>query len=232
MAERIKDISVFVDESGSFDSSSIPSRYYVVCFLFHDQSVEIVNEQERLSNELAELGLTPDHCVHARPLIRRERQYSKMSMTERRIIFSRMLAFARRINIKYKCFCVDKKFITQTEAIHDDLLQQMIRFLINNIRDLNSYDRLKIYYDNGQSQIKDLLKEAFALLSSKTEFVPEVTPYKYRLFQTADLLCTLELTRIKLDREGRISESEKNFFISIQNLKKHYLKPLSRKLFN
>ncbi len=56
-----------------------------------------------------------------------------------------------------------------------------------------------------------------------------MTPAKYRLFQVADFLCTLELTRIKLENEHQISESEKKFFVSIQNLKKHYLKPVARK---
>lgn len=106
----------------------------------------------------------------------------------------------------------------------------MIRFLIDNADQFGAYDTLKIYYDNGQGQIKTLLEEAFALFSAKTVFVPEVTPSKYRLFQAADLLCTLELTRIKLETEKRISESEKKFFISIQNLKKHYLKPIVHKL--
>lgn len=53
-----------------------------------------------------------------------------------------------------------------------------------------------------------------------------------RLFQAADLLCTLELTRIKLEIEKRISESEKKFFVSIQNFKKHYLKPMAHKLWS
>jgi len=225
-----KEISVFVDESGSFDASDFPSRYYLVCLVFHDQSVEIEREVEGLEVALSDLGLSKNHCVHAGPLIRREQDYSNMSRDERRLVFSRMLAFVRRLDISYRCFFVDKKFITQPGAIHDNLLQQMVKFLVDNLDDLGSYDKLKVYYDNGQGQIKDLLKEAFAVFSSRTEFVPEVTPSKYRLFQAADLLCTLELTRIKLELENRISESEKKFFVSIQNLKKHYLKPISQKL--
>lgn len=227
-----KEISVFVDESGSFDASDFPSRYYIVCFLFHDQAVDVGPEVEWLGDELAKLGLSREHCVHAGPLIRREQDYANMSRDERRLVFSRMLAFVRKLNISYRCFVVDKKFITQPSAIHDELLQQMIRFLIDNADVFGSYDTLKIYYDNGQGQIKTLLEEAFALFSAKTVFVPEVTPSKYRLFQAADLLCTLELTRIKLEIEKRISESEKKFFVSIQNFKKHYLKPMAHKLWS
>lgn len=32
-----KEISVFVDESGSFDGNSKSSQYYLICMVFHDQ---------------------------------------------------------------------------------------------------------------------------------------------------------------------------------------------------
>ena len=59
--------------------------------------------------------------------------------------------------------------------------------------------------------------------------IPYVTSSKYRLFQAADMMVTLELIRIKLGNEGRISDTEKMFSLSIQNLKKNYLKLLGRK---
>ena len=34
--DRTKEISVFVDESGSFEPDEESSRYYIVCFVFHD----------------------------------------------------------------------------------------------------------------------------------------------------------------------------------------------------
>ena len=59
--------------------------------------------------------------------------------------------------------------------------------------------------------------------------IPYVTSSKYRLFQAADMMATLELIRIKLGNEGRISDTEKMFSLSIQNLKKNYLKLRGRK---
>ena len=44
-----------------------------------------------------------------------------------------------------------------------------------------------------QSQVRRILAEAFAMYSAKTEFVANVHPDSYRLFQAADLLCTVEL---------------------------------------
>lgn len=43
------------------------------------------------------------------------------------------------------------------------------------------------------------------------------------------MLATLELLRLKLENDRRISDAEKEFFLSIQNLKKNFLKPIARK---
>lgn len=108
-------------------------------------------------------------------------------------------------------------------------ISRLVRFLIDSADTLNGYTRLKVYYDNGQPQIKEMLKEAFAIYASKTEFVSDVHPDKYRLFQVADTLCTLELTRLKLLSGDRLSSSEFEFFGGIQNLKRHYFKPIEHK---
>ena len=112
-------------------------------------------------------------------------------------------------------------------AVHDHLLQYIIGFLIRQRNDFNSFDRLKVYYDNGQ-QVKDLLLEAFAMFSSKTEFVPDVHPDSYRLFQAADLLCTVELAAAKA-KEGELSVSERRFFGEKRIFLRNILKPLRRK---
>ena len=65
---------------------------------------------------------------------------------------------------------------------------------------------------------------------ARTEFVGNVQPENYRLFQAADALCTLELARLKLQSGERLSPSEFEFFNGIQGLRKNYLKPISAKL--
>jgi len=229
--DKTREISVFVDESGSFAPESVnpASRYYLICLVAHDQDVDISDEIRQLEDSLERLGIGRHHCVHAGPLIRREQDYANMTREERRGIFQRMLAFARSANVAYKWFAVDKHKNTKAEAIHDSLLQQMVAFLVSHREEFDEYDRVKVYYDNGQSQVLTLLKEAFAIYSSKTEFVPEVAPEKYRLFQAADLACTLALVRTKLETEGRITLSEKVFFGGEKFLRKVYLKPIERK---
>ena len=225
---KIREISVFVDESGSFESDEESSRFYIVCFLFHDQSNDIAPLVAHLETYLGSVGLGSRHCVHVGPLVRREGEYANMLRVTRQAVFRKMMAFVRKAEIMYKCFSIDKHFDKRDTAVHDRLLQDLIGFLIRQRDDFNSFDRLKIYYDNGQSQVKSLLLEAFAMFSSKTEFVPDVHPDSYRLFQAADLLCTVELAAAKA-KDGELSVSERRFFGEKRIFMRNILKPLRRK---
>ena len=226
-----KEISVFVDESGSFAParSDLHSPYYLLCMVFHDQSDDISNEIARLRDSFIQTGIDADHTVHAGPMIRREDEYRTMSRELRIRIFRRMMVFIQKANFKYKCFKLFKPYNSASGAIHDTLLQDIVDFLISHRADFNASEKIKVYYDNGQAQVTTLLKEAFAIYSSKVEFATDVQPSKYRLFQAADVICTLELVKTKLLANGTISESEDRFFGGIKNFKKNYLKPLSRK---
>ena len=223
------DISVFVDESGTFDSDAQSSRYYLICLVLHDQQNPIVDHVAALEDAFATIGIDRDHCVHAGPLVRRELEYAGMNRDERRRIMANMMAFFRRAPFAYRCFAIDKKFVTVEVAIHDFMLQHIVRFLIDHADALNCYDSIKVYYDNGQRQIRDLLKEAFSIFAAKTVFVSDVHPADYRLFQVADVLCTLELIRRRLKDGGRLTRSEYEFFNGFQNLNRNYFKAIDRK---
>ena len=226
-----KEVSVFVDESGSFDPLASSSQFYIVCMVFHDQDNSITADVAAFNKELREIGLDDTQAVHVGPLIRWEDPYRHLRRQDRRIVFGKLLAFMRRAEITYRCFAVDKRFVNDVTTLHDRLLQQIVAFLVAHATDFNAYDKLKVYYDNGQSSVKAILRDAFAMFSSKIDFVENVTPEKYKLFQVADMMATLELVRLKLETDGRISDAEKGFFLTIQNLKKNFLKPTARKLY-
>ena len=85
---------------------------------------------------------------------------------------------------------------------------------------------MKIYYDNGQVEVTKLLASVFTILLPRVE-MRKVIPSDYRLFQVADMLCSMELIRLKLDASA-VSASEMEFFGNIRDLKKNYLKPLEK----
>lgn len=225
MAERV--LSVFVDESGSFDSSTIPSRFYVISLVFHDQSISIESRISALEETLARLG-HPTLCLHAGPIIRREDEFRALEIGVRRKLFYAMTAFARTVPVSSRSFCVDKRYFPSPEAISRSLVAQLHGYMITHRDELSKYEHIKIYYDNGQPQVKAILTQVFATFP--VEFPANVTPERYRLFQVADLICTFRLLKVKRETGLPLSKSEEFFFFSARALYKNYLHPLARLL--
>ena len=95
---RVKEIIVFVDESGSFAPLEADPvwPYYLLCMVFHNQEDDISAEVERLSDTLQAIGLNRGHAIHAGPLIRREDEYASMPREQRIGIFRRMMVFLQK----------------------------------------------------------------------------------------------------------------------------------------
>ena len=222
----MKELSIFIDESGDFGEYDYHSPYYIITMVFHDQNEDIRPAISKLNRELSYLNLN-NLCIHTGPIIRKEEIYAHMSIEERRRIFNKMVAFIRQINIRYKCFCIEKKHISDVVEATGKLSRQISQFIREHYVDFLSFHDVKIYYDNGQVEVSKMLSSVFNALLPNPIF-RKVMPAEYKLFQAADLLCTLELVKLKLEH-NMFSKSEKSFFGNIRDLKKNYLKPLSKK---
>ncbi len=99
----MKELSIFIDESGDFGEYDRRSPYYIITMVFHNQKENVQPAISKLHQELSYLNLE-NLCIHTGPIIRKEEVYANMSVDERRRIFNKMVAFIRQINIHYKCF--------------------------------------------------------------------------------------------------------------------------------
>lgn len=228
-AKRVREISVFVDESGSYDANESSSEYFLVCMVFHDQDESISAGVAKLNETLISQGLERETCLHCGPLIRRENEFAAMEREERRGLFYKMLSFIHNSPFGYRCFAVDKRYISLVEQIRDSLLRDMKEFLIHESSGFSEYDAIKIYYDNGQDVVKAILREAFDFVSSKVQFVPTVTPQKYRLFQVADFICSIELIARKIVDGKAMSLSEYKFFGGVRPFTRNVLRQIKAK---
>ena len=188
-------LSVFVDESGRFRHPDADSRFYIVGMVFHNQANDISQAIEDFNRSIISLGLDPDAFVfHAGPLIRREKGYEFLSRHHRGRIYNRMMTFARRIDFKWHCLCVDKKFVNSTLQIIAKLQAQLDEFVNANKSLLADVAQVKVYYDCGQAPLTKVLQKSFNGLGGKVEFVSDVQPRRYKLFQLADLIAGERLT--------------------------------------
>lgn len=205
-------LSVFVDESGRFQYPDAASRFYIVSMVLHDQDVDIGSELSALNLRFRDMHLDK-MCFHAGPLIRQEKVFTVLDRSFRYRIFAAMMAFARRVDFKYHCLVVDKKNVTSSNQIVSRLGLQLLEFLTAHREELGAFDRVKIYYDCGQSPVTNLLHRSFIEIPGvHVEFAQSVTPERYRLFQIADLICTIRFIEEKLNVGDGMTSSEDKFF--------------------
>ena len=222
-----KILSIFIDESGDFGPYNPKSPNYYVGMVFHEQSCDISEKLEALDKHLENLGY-PNHAIHTGPIIRKELFYKNDLIENRRKLFNSLFHFIRGIPVHYLCPKVNKAecknmdvdFITKlSKAISDELKR--------NYDYLNSFDLQIVYYDYGQTELTKIITTIFTTLFTDVEF-RKVQPADYRLFQAADLICTMELTNDKAEK-NQFSKSELEFFHSPHDFKKNLYKQLLKK---
>lgn len=223
----MKDLSIFIDESGDFGKFSQHSPFYIVSMIFHEQKDSITDQVEQLNQYLKDENLE-NHTIHTAPLIRREGEYKNTIVNKRRKIFQKLFNFTRNVNIKCATLVVDKSQYSKQHEIAKQLLKQLT-FLINENMDyFCSFDNIIVYYDNGQYQLSVILDIIFSTLLGDSFEFRQVLPNEYKLFQTADLCCTLALLQNKISAGKIWTKSEKIFFGSPGKLRKTYLKYMDK----
>ena len=221
----MSELSIFIDESGDFGEYDFHSPYYIITMVFHNQDADISKPMTKLEQDLSRRGF-PNHCVHTGPIIRRENEYEFLSIEERRRILNCMVTFIKHIDVRYRCVHIEKKHIEDPVQAVAKLSKQISQFIKDHYTEFLGFQNVKIYYDNGQVEVTKLLASVFSTLLPRVE-IRKVMPSDYRLFQAADMLCSMELVRLKMDASN-ISASELEFFGNLRDLKKNYLKSLEK----
>ena len=227
----MKELSIFVDESGDFGNYDSKSPYYIVTFVLHEQENSI-NEQVDILNQKLERLQLGIHAIHTAPLVRREKIYSNILRKDRFRIFNKFFHFTRNIKIKYKNIIVDKKYTKDFLGINSSISKQLSAFVKDNLAYFQQFDKIIIYYDDGQMPLANILVSVFTSWFHNQFEYRTVSPYEYKLFQAADFICTLSLLEQKLLSGQDFTNSEKLFFNSVRDFRINYLKHLKKIKFN
>jgi hypothetical protein len=206
----MRELSIFVDESGDFGALEKHAPFYLLTLVFHNQEDDISEQVIDLDDALVQAGFTV-HAIHTAPLIRREGYYYSFGVEERRSIFKKLYYFARKAQFSYKTFAFRKKEAGFGSELVLNMSKELGLFIRNNLEHFCSFERIVIYYDNGQHQVNSVLLSVFGALISQGLEIRNVSPSDYKLFQVADFICTIELLEMK--RQSKmISRSEQLFF--------------------
>ena len=222
----MSELSIFIDESGDVGEYKSHSPYYIITMVFHDQDNDISSYINTLDSELANLGFA-EMAVHTEPLIRREEAYSNLWPNERRAILTKLYFFATKTPIFYKSFIFEKKQFKDVFELEARMAREISFFLRENMAFFQRFSNVILYYDNGQRIINRLINTVFAMELTRYE-VRKVLPVDYKLFQVADLICTLTLTEKKIEH-GELSRSETYIFKSKRAFYKDFMNRLRKK---
>lgn len=225
----MRKLSIFVDESGDFGEYAKHAPYYIVTMVFHNQDIDITRNINKLNDSLVKMGYGEKQAIHTEPLIRREKPYQYFLPNERRAIFSRLYYFTLNCDIKYKSFIFRKNEFENIFKLEARIARDLSLFIRENLEYFQKFEKVILYYDNGQHELNRILNTVLATQLAEYD-VRKVIPSDYRLFQVADLICTLELLRAKTEF-GLLSNSEEKIFHSKRDLKKDFLKGIKKKEF-
>ena len=222
----MNELSIFIDESGDFGEVRDVRDYYLVTFVFHDQNKSISDEISRL-DDIMHRQKSDVEYIHTGPIIRKEGIFEDYSLDERRSLIYKIFNFALKCPVQYYTIAIKRK-----EAIDRVQLSGKIGKAISNMLNehkdyIDSFDKIIVYYDNGQRELGSILNAVLSIQLSNVEF-RKADPREYRLSQVADFFCSIELLRLKRD-EKRLSKGEKQFFYKPNELKKTFIKGIEKK---
>lgn len=221
-----RELSIFIDESGDFGEYAFHAPYYIVSFVLHEQSNQIQSYIEELDHQVQLLGFQK-HAIHTGPLIRRESIYIDAELSLRQKLFRALFHFARKVPIRYAFISVKKAECKDKVDLSTKISRGVAEIIRNNYKYFQGFDTVIVYYDNGQIELTRILTAIFNALLSNVDF-RKVAPTDYKLFQTADLICTLELLNLKATHKD-FTKSECAFFGGVRDFKKNYYKTLKKK---
>ena len=222
----MRELSVFIDESGDFGEMTERPSYYLVTFLFHDQKNDIISNIKKLEESIKNSGFDIEY-IHTGPVIRREDVFAGLSIDERRKLLFKMLNFITCCPLTYEQVVVNRKEAPDKIALSGKLGREISKVIENHSDFFDEFEKIIVYYDNGQIELGAILNAVFSIHFSNVEF-RKAEPQKYRLLQVADFICSMELLRIKKN-ENRLSKSEQSFFYKPQELKKSFFKAVDKK---
>lgn len=138
-----------------------------------------------------------------------------------------MLNFVNSCPISYFTIAVERKRNESKIMLSSKISKAIAQFICKYQNLFYGFDKIIIYYDNGQAELSAILSTVFSIYFSNVEF-RRAEPQKYQLLQATDFICTMELLKIKR-QEKRLSRSEEQFFYKPNELKKAFLKALEKK---
>lgn len=218
-------LSVFCDEAGQQDMSA---GYYLLTLVLHDQSTPLGPFISDYESHVAQNGL-PDIAFHMKDLLHGHGEYEGIDQSVRKKLLIHFNIFMQKAPVRYKTF-VYNSYDTGAKTLSARMRRDIVNFVYDKLEWFQSFDRVSIYYDEGQAVVTHALHEAFDyLLGSGVADFRLIGYQDRRLSQAADYFCSIELASLKYAR-GEESNTYRKFYGLRGDFKRNFLKQARRKV--
>ena len=168
--------------------------------------------------------------LHASPLLNGKDDYKDLEVDTRKQLLSAFFTMLQHLPISYKTIAYKKSEFYSDDALTAMMKRDIVNMMFENLDYLQKFDRVKIYYDDGQAIVANALHDAAEYaLATEAIIYKDGDPKSFILAQAADLICTLELTAIKYENNEQ-TRTDERFFGAAGSFKKNWLKKIRKML--
>ena len=206
---KIKRLNIFIDESGDFGFVDGSSDLYAVSFTLHESSDPINRELNYLNESLNKQNY--DGMLHLAYLVAKRDEYANFTLEQRQKIFWTIFNFARKVPVKLKTIILDKRYMNNKSQLNKAIFTEISKFVNENKKYFDTFDKIVIYYDNGQETLGTILDIIF-VADDRIERRIEFDHTRKRLFQVSDMLTFIDKLDYKFHNNMPFTKAEKYFF--------------------
>lgn len=204
------------------------SKYYLITLVFHDQSADIGSHLSKYRRVLSDCGMM-GIAFHLSPLMNGHREYADLSLGDRKRHLSKFLVFVQNLPFAYQTFAFRKMEFDGTDKLLIRMKRDITSFLFDHLGFFQTFDKVKVYYDDGQQAVSEVIHEAIRYTLSKDAYLfKDAHPCDCCLSRVADFVCGIELTAVKYDA-SESTATDAIFFGGSSSFKKNYLKKIRKK---
>ncbi len=205
----MKRLNIFVDETGEFGFRKDSAKIYGISFTFHEQDNDIGLELDALNRRLEKIGYTD--MIHMADLIMHRGDYANFDIKKRKSIFNAIYQFSRKISVKYYTILIDKRYSDYSQVLRQQLSKEINKMLKEHEDYFNKFDKIVMYYDNGQETLGIILDSLFIRFDGFEHRV-NFNHKEKRLFQVSDMLTYIDKAIYKHKNNIKYKRSELYFF--------------------
>lgn len=218
-------VSIFCDEAGEQDMSD---GYYLITLIVHDQSLAIMEAVRGYESRLR-LGGLPDVPFHMVDLLHGHEGYNGMYVDARWKLLLRFSTFVKALPISYHTFVYSYYDVGNEKELSARMRRDIVDFLYANLDAFQSFDKVVVYYDEGQQAVTNALHRAFDYMLSNIAVEYRLIRYQdRRLAQAADYLNSVELAAMRYEA-GDVSKTYTRFYGTRREFRKNFLNQARRK---